>query len=76
MKRPNLIRKISSGTQFFLWKRGIHWHNWVTNECTPDFSCCAHIWKEAGMEHIKDALVDSVKDKEPIVKITKTENPN
>lgn len=26
--------------QYWCWKRDIHWHNWIRDECTPDFSCC------------------------------------
>lgn len=28
--------------QRFLWNHGINWHNFVFDECTPNFSCCWH----------------------------------
>ena len=32
--------KMTVGVQWILWKIGIPWHNWIFDECTPDFNCC------------------------------------
>lgn len=26
--------------QYVLWRCGIPWHNWLADECTPNFNCC------------------------------------
>ena len=62
--------------QVFLWKKGIHTHNIISKECTPDFSCCKNKIKNAGMTHIMDAIVDAAKEDENIVTIKKVDNPN
>lgn len=42
----HLIRKTlfwwSHELQGWLYKRGIYWHNWIIDECTPGFECCMH----------------------------------
>lgn len=38
-----IIRKMSVWNQGLLWLMGINVHNHITDECTPDFSCCSHI---------------------------------
>ncbi len=32
--------------QYWLWKKDIHWHDWINQQCTPDFSCCKHLITE------------------------------
>ena len=39
-KNIPLKEKVSCYVQQILWNIGIHWHNTVRDECTPDFSCC------------------------------------
>ena len=34
------LGKISWWIQGMLYKRGIYWHNWYRDECTPGFECC------------------------------------
>lgn len=36
-------RIVSLNAQLILWIFGIYVHNPVTDECTPDFSCCTNI---------------------------------
>ncbi len=43
-KRP--LYRIVKRIQWGLWKIGIPWHDWLSDECTPDFNCCAHKYPE------------------------------
>ena len=63
--------------QVFLWKRGIHTHNILTRECTPDFSCCMDKIKASGNEHIIKAIVDAANgERDSVVCIKNVDNPN
>lgn len=35
------IYRLTCWAQTILWKLGVAWHNSFSNECTPDFNCCA-----------------------------------
>ena len=39
------IDRLSVLVQWSLWKIGIHWHNIIRDECTPDGSCCKNVNK-------------------------------
>jgi len=69
-----ILSQISWRTQKMLWRLGIHIHNPIRGECTPDFSCCRVLGDP--MNHILDALVDAAKNDESIVSIKKIDNPN
>lgn len=44
MKRlRRFIRVASQNIQLTLWVIGVNIHNPITDECTPDFSCCTSI---------------------------------
>lgn len=44
IKKANRITRVTSiNCQLILWVIGINTHNILTNECTPDFSCCTSI---------------------------------
>lgn len=43
VKLKRFIRVASLNTQLILWICGVNIHNPVTDECTPDFSCCTSI---------------------------------
>lgn len=53
-----LIRKTlfwwSHLLQAWLYKRGIYWHNWIIDECTPGFECCMHKVKDKNKQMLKD----------------------
>lgn len=68
--------RLACWIQVLLWKKGIHTHNIISRECTPDFSCCASKWKSSGMEHIKDAIVKSTQQDGGILVIKNVDHPN
>ena len=65
-----LIRKNifwwSHELQSWLYKRGIYWHNWIIDECTPGFECCMHKVPEEDKQILRD-LVRAVEEQIPFV---------
>ena len=50
------MRKLSGYKQLILWLFGKSTHNYVTDECCPDFSCCVPTIKEPFKKRLKYTL--------------------